>query len=212
MPRESRSPITDARLPHGPQIDSGSEIAAKIDFVDQDHRRARAQSEEHRRRNSARRFHLRHRRFRFRQIDADSRRALSESAARQRTVVRAGAGRVQIGHRRASDRRSRDGRSIAARAHAAFDADSLSRPVRSRPRTVRRATGSDGAGTDRERVFVQLRQRPLRTLFGHRFREDRDAIPERSLCALRGMRRQTFPAARPEGAACTANRFTTFSS
>ena len=105
---------------------------------------------------------------------------------------------MQIGHRRASDRRRRHGRSIAARAHAAFDADSLSRALRSRPRTVRRATGSDVARTDRERVLLQFRQRPLRALLRDRLRKDRDAIPERSLRALRRVRRPPFPAARAE--------------
>jgi excinuclease ABC subunit A len=80
------NPIADARLSHRRKIDSGSEIAPQIERRDQDHRRARAQSEEHRRRYSARRFHLRHRRFRFRQIDAHPRRALPASAARQGTA------------------------------------------------------------------------------------------------------------------------------
>jgi excinuclease ABC subunit A len=53
-------------------------------------------------------------------------------------------------------------------------------------------------GTDRSLVFVQLRERALRTLLGHRLRKDRDAILERSLCALRRMRRQTLPAARAQ--------------
>src|SRR5438067_1004334 len=64
----------------------------------------------------------------------------------------------------------------------------------------RRATGGDGRGTDGRLLFVQLRQRAVRTLLGHRLRKDRDAILERSLCALRRMRRQTFPAPRAEGA------------
>ena len=121
------------------------------------------------------RFHLRDGRLRFRKIDAHPRRAFPKSGAGQRTADRAGAGRVQIGHGRASDRRSRDGGSIAARAHAAFDADSLPRSLRSRARTLRRLAGSDGAGTDRERVFVQLRERALRTL-------QRARVSRRSRC------------------------------
>ena len=46
------------------------------------------------------------------------------------------------------------GRSIAADAHAAFDADFVSRSLRSGPRTVRRAAGSDVSGADRQRLLV----------------------------------------------------------
>ena len=60
------------------------EIAPQINRVDQNHRRARAQSQEPRRRDSARHFQLRHRRFRLRQIDADSRRPLPKPASGQR--------------------------------------------------------------------------------------------------------------------------------
>ncbi len=62
----------------------------------QNHRRDRAQSQEPRRRNSTRDFHLRHRRFRFRKIDSDSGRAVSESfagaKARRANMSRAHAG------------------------------------------------------------------------------------------------------------------------
>ncbi len=77
--------------------------------------------------------------------------------------------------------------------------DSLPRDLRSRARAFRRATRSDGAGSDGERLFLQLRERPLRTLRRHRLRENRDAIPERSLRPLRGMRRAPLSAARAEG-------------
>ena len=55
-----------------PKIDSDPEVAAEIFARDQDRRRARTQSQEHRCRNSARHFHLRDRRFRLREIDAYS--------------------------------------------------------------------------------------------------------------------------------------------
>src|SRR5207247_7228632 len=71
----------------------------------------------------------------------------------ERTVVGSGNGRVQVGDRGAAHWRGGDGGSSAAGAHAAFNADSLSRTLRSRPRIVRSATGSDGTGTYRERVL-----------------------------------------------------------
>ena len=108
---------------------------------------------------------------------------------------------MQIGHRRASPRRHRHGRSIATGAHTALHPHTVSRALRSRSRVFRRATGSAGAGTDRQRILLQFRQRPLRTLLRHRFRENRDAVPERSLRPLRGMRRPTFSAARAQNPA-----------
>ncbi len=50
--------------------------------------------------------------------------------------IRSGAGRVQVCNRSASHRRPGHGRSIAARAHAAFDADPVSRALRSGARIV----------------------------------------------------------------------------
>ena len=193
------SRVAHARLPDPSQINSGSEVATKIDIVDQNHRCVPAQLEKYRCRSSARRFHLCHRCIRLRKIHAYLRCALSEPASRQRQLLRSGTRRMQVCHRRASRRRDSDGRSSAARAHAAFDADSLSGPLRPGARIVRRASGSDGAGTDCERVLVQLRQRPLRTMLGHRFRKDRDAILERSLREMRGVRRPPFSTARVEG-------------
>ena len=105
---------------------------------------------------------------------------------------------MQICDRSASDRRRGNGRSSAACPHTAFDTDSLSRPLRPNARIVRRPTGSDGARTDRELVFVQFRQWTLRTLFRNRFRKDRNAILERPLRALRRVRRPPFSTARLE--------------
>ena len=164
----ARSQSLTAQYLSGRKIDPNSEIAPEVFARDQDRRRARKQSQENRCRNSARHFHLRDRRLRFREIDAHSRRSLSEFDARARRIERSGTGRMQKRDRRASRGRHRDGRSIATRAHATLDADSLSRSLRSRARTFRRAAGSDVTGTDRERVLVQLRQRTLRTLLRHR--------------------------------------------
>ena len=105
---------------------------------------------------------------------------------------------MQICDRSASDRRGDDGRSSVACADTAFHPDSLPRPLRSDARIVRRATGSDGARTDRERVFIQLRQSTVRTLFRNRFRKDRNAILERPLRTLRRVRRPPFSTARLE--------------
>ena len=112
------------------QINSSPEVAAKIDFVDQDPRRATAQLEKYRRRAAARRLHVCNWSVWVRQIHSDSRCALSESAARQGTILQIQeAGRMQIDHRRASNRRCGDGRSVTACSHAAFNSDSLSRFV-----------------------------------------------------------------------------------
>ncbi len=111
------------------QINSGPEVAAKMDFVDQDPRRATAQFEKYRCRVAARRFHVCNWSVRVRQIHSDSRCAVPESAARQGTILRSGTGRMQIDHRHAPNRRCRDGGSVTACSHPAFNADSLSRFV-----------------------------------------------------------------------------------
>src|SRR5205807_2708174 len=83
-----------------------------------------------------------------RKIDTRSRCALPKSAAGQRSVVRSGTGRMQIGVGCASDWRSRDGGSSPTCAHTAFHPDFVSRSLRSCARTFRHATGSDVARTD----------------------------------------------------------------
>ena len=103
--RARRSPISHPRLSQRQKIDPDPESTAQIDRFDQDHRCDRAQSEEHRCRNAARRFHVRNRRFRLGQIDSDSRCALSKFASgqgRDRQIRKPGA--CKIGHRRASHR------------------------------------------------------------------------------------------------------------
>ena len=69
-------------------------------------------------------------------------------------------------HRVGADR---DGRSIAALPHPALHPDSLPRRLRSHPRALRRAPGVHGARPDRQRLFLQFRQRPLRALRRHGF-------------------------------------------
>jgi len=179
-------------------MDSRTQIAPEIEVVHQDRWRLPTQPEKYRCRSSAWPLHLCHRRFRFRQIDADPRCSLSKSSASEGPTVRSGTRRVQICDQRASNRRRGNGRSSAACPHTAFDTDSLSRPLRSGARIVRRPNGSDGARTYCERFFVQFRQWTLRTLFRHRFRKDRDAILERSLRTLRRVRRPPFSTARVE--------------
>src|SRR5207249_4721436 len=196
-------PTTFSRVPHArlsqrSKINSRTQIAPEIEVVRQDRRRLPTQPEKYRCRSSAWRLHLCHRCFRFRQIDADPRCSLSKASASEGRIVRSGARRVQICGRRASDRRRGNGRSSAACPYTAFDTDSLSRPLRSGARIVRRPTGSDGARTYSERVFVQFGQWTLRPLLRHRFRKDRDAILERSLRTLRRVRRQPFSTARVE--------------
>ena len=67
------SPILDARLLNESQINSSPEVAAKMDFVGQDPRRATAQFEKYRRRVAARRLHVCNWSVRVRQIHSDSR-------------------------------------------------------------------------------------------------------------------------------------------
>ena len=79
--------ILDARLSDESQINSGPDVAANIEVIDQDHWRTTAQPEEHRRRSSAWSFHMCHRRFWVWKIHADPRRALPESGGREGRVV-----------------------------------------------------------------------------------------------------------------------------
>ena len=60
-------------------------------------------------------------------------------------------------------------------------------------------------------VFVQLAAGPLRALQRQRLREDRDAVPQRCLRALPGVRRAPLPAARSWRSSWMANRSTTCS-
>src|SRR4029077_11185891 len=73
---EHDPPITHARLSQRSQNHPRSEVAAEIDVVDQDHRRARAQFEKYRCRPSAWGVYLCDRGVRLWQIHADSRRSL----------------------------------------------------------------------------------------------------------------------------------------
>ena len=123
------APILNARLLTRSQINSNSEIAAKMDFFDQDPRRATAQFEKYRRRVATRRLHVCNWSVRVRQIHSDSRCAVPESAARQGTILRSGTWRMQIDHRHAPNRRCGDGGSVTACSHPAFNSDSLSRFV-----------------------------------------------------------------------------------
>src|SRR5437867_13172316 len=82
-----RSPILNARLSWRSKIYFSSEVAAKIDIVDQDHRRATAQPQEYRCRSSAGNFYLRYRCFWLWEIDVDSRRSLSKSCTGERPGV-----------------------------------------------------------------------------------------------------------------------------
>ncbi len=184
----------------GHESDSDSENSSRLLPRDQDQRRDSAQSQEPRCRDSVRRFHLRNRRLRLGQIDPHPRSPLPKSPPSTRDGERRSR-RLQERDRRASRGRNRNGRSVAALPHPAFDSDSLPWDLRPGARAVRRLAGSDGTGSDRKRVFLQLRQRTLRALRRDRLRENRNAIPERPLRALRGMRRPTLPAACPESEA-----------
>src|SRR5215831_2076432 len=124
-----RSPIPNARLSYEAQVHSGSEIATKMDLVDQDSRRAAAQLEKYRRRVATRCLYVCNWSVRFRQIHSDSRRALPESTAGQGTILRSRTGRMQIDHRHAPNRRCGNGGSVTACSHPAFNTDSLSRSV-----------------------------------------------------------------------------------
>ena len=89
----------------------------------------RAQFEKYRRRAATRCLHVCNWSIRVRQIHADSRCALPESAARQGTIFRPGCGRVQIDQWHAPNQRCGDGGSVTACSHSAFNSDSLSRFV-----------------------------------------------------------------------------------
>ncbi len=111
---------------------------------------------------------------------------------------RGSAGRLQESHRRAPSRPGGDGRSIPPQPHAALQPRPLYLGVFDTIREIFAAcAGFRGAGPDRERVFLQYRRGPLRAMQRQRLREDRDAVPERRLRALPGVRRQTLPVAHP---------------
>ena len=74
----------------------------------------------------------------------------------------------------------------------------LSRHLRLHPRSLCRDAPGSGARAHGRRVFFQFRRGPLRTMQRQRLRKDRDAVSERRLRALPGMRRAPLSGSRPE--------------
>ena len=84
---------------------------------------------------------------------------------------------------------------VAARPHPALARPRFSRRLRSHPPALRRHRRTPRRKGSPRLLLLQLRRGPLRALLGQRLREDRDAVPQRSLRHLPGMRGQTLPAA-----------------
>ena len=153
----------------------------------------------------ARRLRVRHRRLRLGQEHARARRALSRiCCAAKGRAERRSAGRVPEHHRRAIgsirsswwiNRRSR-ARRARRRRFTSASSTHIRELFAATPEALR-------ARAHRERVLVQLRRRPLRALLRQRLREDRDAVPQRRLRALPGVRRAALSAARARRSSST---------
>ena len=155
-------------------------------------RRARQQPEESHRRHSVRIVHVRHRRVRFRQVDADQSHADAGCGARAEQGDHADRGRARR-HRRTEPRRQgRRHRPEPDRPHAALESGDVHRSVHADPRTVRANAGSAQPRLSGRPLQLQRERRPLRSVSGRRPDQGRDALPAGHLRAVRRVQEQAL--------------------
>ena len=139
---------------------------------------------ERHRRDSAGPVHLRHRRFRLRQVDADHRHALPRRVAQ--AEQQQGSPRRPQAHR--GHRLPRQGhrhRPEPDRPHPPLQPGHLHRRLHADPRVVRRPPRGEGARLRARPLLLQRQGRALREVPGRRRHQDRDALPARRLRHLR---------------------------
>ena len=164
-------------------------------------RRPREQSKKRRRRDPAGHVHLRHRRFRRRQVDLLIE-TLYKAAARRINMAPATCRPSTTGSRAwNSSRQGHRHRPIADRPHAALQPGHLYRRLHADPRMVRRPAGGQGA---------RLQARPLSpsTSRAAAARPARATASSRSRCT--SCRTSTSPATSARASATTARRWSRF--
>ncbi|EDT43742.1 LigA [Burkholderia ambifaria MEX-5] len=187
----------DGRVSRRPQagracVELGAPSGRREHAAHRARRRDRAQPARRDGRDSAAAARVRDGRVRLRQIHAAAGRAVSGDGAAPRQGDRI-AGRVPQPHGRRPGRRRRIRRSVADRQDHALEPGELRRRVRRNPQAVREGAARVAARLRRGHVQFQLGRRPLPDLRRLGLRTYRNAVPERRLPALPGLRRQPLP-------------------
>ncbi len=154
-------------------------------------RRARQQSQEHRRRDSAGASVGGHRRFRLGQIDARQRHSLPRPR-REALPLDGKAGGASRHSRRRAHRQGRADRPGADRAHPALESRHLYRRVHPHSRNFRDASGIARARLQAGPLQLQREGRPLRGLPGRRPAPHRNEFSAGRLRYLRSVPRQAL--------------------
>ncbi len=142
---------------------------------------------------------LGHRRIRLREVDTGQRhprRRVGQQAQRRQ----AGSGQAHPGQRPRPCGQAGAGGPVAHRSHTAVQPGDLYGCVRQDPLTVRRHYRGQGARVSARPVLVQRQGRSLRGLLGRRHHQDRDELPARCLCAVRGLQRSQVQPGNARGA------------
>ena len=193
--------IDHRRLPVGPGAhrDAGDPAPGRPEASTHRRRRPRAQPARHRRVLPARRADLGDRCVRVRQVDAGQRhpgRGAGEQAQRRP----AGAGPAYPGHRAGPPGQAGAGRPVADRPHAAIQPGHLHRGVRQDPHPVRRHHRGQSPRLPARPILVQRQGRSLRGVHRRRHHQDRDELPARRVCAVRGVPGRPLQPGNPRGA------------
>ncbi len=91
-------------------------------------------------------------------------------------------------------------RPVADRSHAAVESGDVYGRVRQDPHAVRRHHRGQGARVSAGPILVQRQGRPLRGVLRRRHHQDRDELPARCVCAVRGVPRRPVQPGNPRGA------------
>ena len=212
--RSGRDPglVPDRRLSdRRPRDPDAQGAAAGAEGRDGHPRRAREQSQEPRRQDSARRADGGDRRERIREVDARQRHPVQ--IARQDALPGGRrAGRTRSDRRHRPHRQSDRDRSVADRTHAAQQPGDLHRAVHLHPRSLRDDARCQGARLQAGPLFVQREGRPLRGVPGRRRDCHRDALPARRVRHVRAVQGRGATTARRSKSSTAENRSPTCSS
>ena len=125
---------------------------------------------------------------------------LAVGAGQQAQRRKAGSRQAHQGQRPRPCGQAGAGGPVADRSHAAVEPGDLHRSVRQDPLAVRRHHRGEGPRLSAGPVLVQRQGRSLRGVLGRRHHQDRDELPARRLCAVRGVQRRPVQPGNPRGA------------